>query len=96
MILIVLLLAGPVEFNCEMTHDGCFLNDLQSVLDVVSPFVNIGKGGSNVIHVIVGIHSARNGQAQEFEGRVAVFAGFGVTIGQQGANFYTPDPAFNV
>ena len=73
-----------------MAHQFCFPYNLHTVLDAVATIIHVLQRSGNHIHVIVGIDTTGDAEAQQVESAEAVFACYGIAVGQDITDFATP------
>lgn len=69
------------QLHSEVSQDFRFPRNVVPFLYFVASVVDIFDGDSDVIHVIVGVRSARNRKPYEFEFWVAVLSRLWITVG---------------
>ena len=79
-----------------MPHDGQLLDDLVTAGDGLATVIDVLGCGCDIVHVVVGVHPAGNGQTEQFQGRIAVLAGDGITVGQQGTYLNAADTGLEI
>ena len=76
-----------LEFHGKVTEYGRFAQDAVTSSDALAALEYVGADCGDVVHVIVRVGPARYGQAEQLEGRIAVFARVGIAVGQEGSDF---------
>ena len=79
-----------------MPHDGQLLDDLVTTGDGLAAVKDVLGSGSDVVHVVVGVHPAGNGQTEQLKSGIAVLTGDRVTVSEQRAYLHTTDTGLKV
>ena len=79
-----------------MSHQLCLPDDADAVADGVATVVYVLEGCGNHVHVVVGIYTAGDAQAQQIEASEAVLACDGVSAGKDVADLATADTGLKI
>ena len=85
-----------LELAGEVTHQFGFPSDFQATLDGVAAVVDVLQRGCDDIHVVVGVHTARDAETHEVVATEAVLAGDRVTVGKHVTDFAGTDASFEI
>ena len=74
-------LSQSLELASEVTHQLGFPSDLKTALDAVAAVIDVLQCSGNHIHVVVGVHTARDTETHEVVAAKAVLARDRVAVG---------------
>ena len=84
------------QLHGEVSQDFRFPGDVVAFLYFFASVKHILDGDCDIIHVVVRVGSARDGEPNEFEFRVTVFPRLRIAVCQKCPDFYGADSGFLV
>ena len=72
-----------------MTHELCLPYDLHTALDLVATVIYVLEGCCDHVHVIVGIYTACDAEAEEVKASETVLAGYRIAVCENVTDFTT-------
>ena len=90
------LLLDTLKFYCKVAHKLGLPNDADTACNLVAAIKDILQCHSDNVHMVVGVDTAGNAQAQQIKTSEAILASHGVAVSQDVTDFAATDTRLQI